>query len=252
MSDASTPPASSSATSVGDLLLRVVVFAALVVGGVVAAAEANAWWTIGLAIAGLGITAAAVALTVQHMLRDGEDAGVALPSRLATAVPVGVAAVALVLAVALPDGESSAARDSAATPAAATRTVRLFLAQAVLDDNAYAACQYLTPGAATHLADTAGPDETCRDALTRDEPTFAGIHSAGQLRGLDLRAVVRRGRAEVSFGAPTHRPVTFVLQPATAAEHQAFEAPPAGWRIASGEDAVLGLRPGSPASARGV
>jgi hypothetical protein len=252
VSDASTPPAPPSGTSIGDLLLRVVAFAALVVGGVVAAAEANAWWTIGLAIAGLGVTAAAVALTVQHMLGDGEDAGVALPSRLATAVPVGVAAVALVLAVALPDGESSAAGDTAATPAAAMRTVRLFLAQAVLDDNAYAACQYLTPGAATHLAETAGPDETCRDALMRDEPTFAGIQSSGQLRGVDLHAVVHRGTADVTTVASGRPRVTFVLQPATAAEHQAFEAPPAGWRIASGEDAVLGLRPGSPASGRGV
>jgi hypothetical protein len=224
----------------GDLFLRIVVLVALLVGGVVATAETHAWWTLVLALVGLVIAAGAVVVSVQAMLGRDADAQPSSPSRARVAALTALAAVALILAVALPDDQSAADSTSRPTAAAATQTVRDFLASAMLEDNAYAACQYLTLTAQEEVARSAGSDETCRDALTATPPSFAGVHSEGALRALDVRAtVVGHSTADVTVHRPGHRAVTFVLHRTTGADSMAFAAPSAAWRIASGAAGVL-------------
>jgi hypothetical protein len=224
----------------GDLLLRIVVLVALLVGGIVATAQTRAWWTLALAVAGLVFAAGAVALTVQAMLGRDVEAQPSAPSRARGAALVALAAVALVLAVAIPDDDSAAASTTSPTAAAATRTVRDFLASAVLEDSPYATCQYLTLSEQETVARIAGGGQTCRDALTARPPSFAGIHSEGGLRALDLRGeVVGRATADVTVDRPGGAPVSFVLRRTTPADSLAFAAPAGAWRIASGAIAVL-------------
>jgi hypothetical protein len=225
----------------GDLLLRIVVLVALLVGGIVATAQTHAWWTLALAVAGLVLAAGAVALTVQAMLGRNADAQPSAPGRARVAALVVLAAVALVLAVAIPDDDSAAASTTSPTAAAATRTVRDFLASAVLEDSPYATCQYLTLSEQERVARIAGGGQTCRDALTARPPSFAGLHSEGGLRALDLRARVvgRAAVADVTVDRSGRAPVRFVLRRTTPADSLAFAAPPGAWRIASGAIAVL-------------
>lgn len=150
-----------------------------------------------------------------------------------------VVVAAVVLAIALPIAESATASTARPTAGAAAQVVREFLASAVLDDNAYVACQDLTPGAQEQIARLAGGDQTCRDALTATQPSFAGIHSQGALDALALRAVVRGATARVTAAPHGRRPVTFVLRRTTGGEAAAYEAPPGAWRIVVGATAVL-------------
>jgi hypothetical protein len=224
----------------GELFLRIVVLIALLVGGIVATARTDAWWTLTLAVAGLVIAAGAIVISVQAMLRRDVDAEPSAPSRARVAAFAALAAVALVLAVALPDDQSAADSTTSPTPAAASQTVRDFLATAVLEDNAYAACQYLTASAQEEVARIAGGDQTCRDALTAAAPSFDGIHSEGTLHALDVRAVlVGHSTAHVTVDRPRYPPVTFVLKRATGADSLAFAAPSGAWRIASGVTGAL-------------
>ena len=224
----------------GDLLLRIVVLVALLVGGIVATAETHAWWTLALAVAGLVLAAGAVALTVQAMLGRDVYARPSAPGRVRVAALVALAGVALVLAVVIPDDDSAASSTTSPTAAAAMQTVRDFLAGAVLEDSPYTACQYLTLSEQQAVARIAGDGQTCRDALTARPPSFAGIHSEGALRALDLRAeVVGRVTADVTVDRPRHAPVTFVLHRTTPADSLAFAAPPGVWRIGSGAIGVL-------------
>ena len=224
----------------GNLVLRIVVLVALLVGGIVATAQTRAWWTLALAVAGLVLAAGAIALTVQAMLGRDVDARPSAPGRARVAALVALAAVALVLAVVIADDDSAADSTTSPTAAAATQTVRDFLAGAVLEDSPYAACQYLTLSEQAAVARIAGDGQTCRDALTARPPSFAGIHSEGALRALDLRAeVVGRVTADVTVNRPRHAPVTFVLHRTTPADSRAFAAPPGAWRIGSGAIGVL-------------
>jgi hypothetical protein len=224
----------------GDLLLRIVVLVALLVGAVVATAQSHAWWTLALAVAGLVLAAGAIALTVQAMLGRDVDARPSAPGRARVAALVALAAVALVPAVVIPKDDSAGDSTTSPTAAAATQTVRDFLAGAVLEDSPYAACQYLTLSEQDAVARIAGDGQTCRDALTARPPSFAGIHSEGALRALDLRAaVVGHATADVTVDRPRHAPVTFVLRRTTPADSLAFAAPSATWRIASGAIGVL-------------
>jgi phosphatidylglycerophosphate synthase len=196
---------SSVSVGPGNLFLRIVVLIALLVGGVVAMAETHAWWTLVLALAGLVIAAGAVAVSVQAMLRRDVDTEPSAPSSTRVTALTALAAVALILAVALPDGQSAADSTTSPTAAAASRTVRDFLASAVLEDNAYAACQYLTVTAQEQVARMAGNHQTCRDALSATQPSFAAIHSEGALRALDVRAmVVGHSTADVTVHRPGH------------------------------------------------
>jgi hypothetical protein len=227
------------------LPLRIVALAGLLFGAVVVTAKVDAWWMVTIAVAGLVIAAGGIGVSVARMLRadDSVPPGSGGRSVVAAAV-VGVAAV--VLAIALASEESSGASVARPTAASADQTIRDFLAGSVLDDNAYAACGYLTPHAQEGIARSAGDDETCRDALSATRPSFAAIQSEGTLHALRLRAVVRDGTADVTATPREGPPVTFVLRRTTGDEAAAYEAPPTAWRIARGATAVLPFLSGRP------
>jgi hypothetical protein len=109
----------------------------------------------------------------------------------------------------------------------------------VLEDDPYAACQYLTIGAQEEVGRIAGGDQTCRDALTARPPSFAGVHSEGALEALDVRAVLMgRSTADTTVRGPGRPTVTFVLKRTVPAESAAFAAPAAASRIASARPAI--------------
>jgi hypothetical protein len=146
---------------------------------------------------------------------------------------------ALVLAVALPDDRAAADSTARPTAAAAAQTVRAFLATAVLDDDAYEACQYLTPAAQAQVARAAGAGQTCRDALSAAPPSFVAIRSEGELHALAVRAVVTApALAKATIARPGQPPVALVLRRATAADEAAYAAPQCAWRIASARPAL--------------
>jgi hypothetical protein len=220
------------------LLLDIVVLVAILVGAVIAVAEANAWWTAAVAVAALVMATLGLALVVGAMLR-ADDASSVEPSRGRVVASAAVAAVAVVLAIVLPDEGSAATSTAHPTAGAAAQTVRDFLANAVLEDNAYVACQYLTSDTQQSVARLAGDGQTCRDALTATQPSFGAIHSEQALHALRLDAVVRDGTAYVTARPSGQPSVTFVLQRTTPAEASAYEAPSSAWRIADGATAVL-------------
>jgi hypothetical protein len=145
----------------------------------------------------------------------------------------------VVLAIVLPVEGSAATSTARPTGRAAAETIRQFLATAVLDDNAFIACQYLTSDAQQSVARLAGDDQTCRDALTATQPSFGNVHSEGSLHALRLDTVVRGGTAYVTARPSGRQPVTFVLSRTTPGEAAAYEAPSSAWRIADGATAVL-------------
>jgi hypothetical protein len=223
----------------GQLVMRVIALVALLVGAIAATTRTHAWWMLVITVAGLLAAAGAVAISVHAMLGQDDRTDAAEPYRGPTALLAAVAALTIVLAIALPVGDSAAVSTRTPHAAAAAATVRAFLASAVLDGNAYAACQYLAPSAQEQVTGLVGDGQTCRDALTATEPSFPGVHSVGSLHALRLRAVVRDGTAFVTAQPAGRSPVTFELRPATAAEASAFEAPSAAWRIVSGATALL-------------
>jgi hypothetical protein len=220
------------------LLLEIIVFVAILVGAVVAIGQADAWWTAALAVGGLVIATLGIALAVGAMLR-APDASPIGPGRSRVVASAVVAAVAVVLAIVLPVEGSAATSTADPTDGAAAQTVRDFLASAVLDDNAYIACQYLTPSAQEGIARVAGNAQTCRDALTATQPSFGTVHSEGALHALRLDTAVRGDTAHVTARPSGRQPVTFVLSPTTPGEAAAYEAPSSAWRIADGATAVL-------------
>jgi hypothetical protein len=181
------------------LLLRIIALTGLLVGAVVVTARVDAWWMVTIAVAALVIAAGGIGVSVARMLRasDSVPPGSGMRSVVASAV-VGVAAV--VLAIALASEESAGASAARPTAASADQTIRDFLAGSVLDDNAYAACGYLTPRAQEGIA---------------------------------------RSTADVTATPKVGPPVTFVLRRTTGDEAAAYEAPPTAWRIARGATAVL-------------
>jgi hypothetical protein len=220
------------------LLLEIIVFVAILVGAVVAIGQADAWWTAALAVAGLVIAALGIGLAVGAMLR-ARDASPMGPGRSGVVASAVVAAVAVALAIVVPVEGSAATSTARPTGGSAAETVRQFLATAVLDDNAYIACQYLTPSAQEGIARLAGNAQTCRDALTATQPSFGTVHSEGALHALRLDTVVRGDSASVVARPPGRQPVTFVLSRTTPGEAAAYEAPSSAWRIADGATAVL-------------
>jgi hypothetical protein len=220
-----------------ELAFRAMIFVAIAVAGVALATATGAWWTTALALAGVAFAVAGILLTVAQIV-DGEAHAGAARGR-ARAIVLGLAATAaLVLAVTLP--EHAAARTAPATVARAQATVRGFLVAAVLEHDAYLACQYLTPAERRRVARHAGRRTDCQQVFVAAAPTFAGVRSVTQLRALRLRAVVRGERAEVVAPRPGLTPVTFVLRRATIAQLNAFQAPQVPWRIDRGALALLG------------
>jgi hypothetical protein len=221
-------------TGPGQLVLRVMVLVAVLVAGLVATALTHASWLLPLTLAGLVAAAAAVAVSVNAMLTEDDRAAAPELYRGPVAALAGVVALALVLAVALPIEDSQAVAAKTPDAASAAATVRSFLASAVLDDNAYEACQYLSLSEQRHVAALAGYGQTCRAALLATQPSLAGVHSEGALHALHLQVSVRDGTAFVTAAT-----AVFVLRPATPSDAAAFEAPSAAWRIVGGATAVL-------------
>ena len=221
------------------MFLRMVALIGILVGAVVATAETRAWWTVALAVAGLIIAAGLIAASVRRLLGEDDevDSQERGPRRFTAFSIAAIAAV--VLAVTLPVDESAAVSTARPTAAAAADTVRSFLAAAVLDDDAYAACQYLTTAEQQRVAQLAGDGQTCRDALSATQPSFGGIQSEGALHALSLHVLIDDGTADVTATPHGQAAAHFVLQRTTAAEAATFEAPSAAWRIADGATAVL-------------
>jgi hypothetical protein len=222
-----------------NMLLRIIALVAILVGAVVATAQTRAWWTVALAVAGLLIATYLTAASMRRLLAVDDDADPQEPGRRRFAALSIAAIAAVVLAVTLPVDESAAVSTARPTAAAAADTVRSFLATAVLDDNAYAACQYLTAAEQQRVAELAGGDQTCRDALSATQPSLDAIRSEGALHALALHAAIRDGAADVTASPPGRATVRFVLVRTTSAQAATFEAPPAAWRIADGATAVL-------------
>jgi hypothetical protein len=223
----------------GQLTFRVIALCAILVGAIVATALSHDVWVLALAVAGLLAAALAVGLSVNAMLGNDDRTDAEDPYRGPVALLGAIATLTVVLAIALPVETSSAVSTRASDAQSAAATVRAFLATAVLDDNTYLSCQYLAPSAQQAVANLAGGDQTCRDALTATQPSFDGVHSEGSLHALHLRAMVRDGTAFVTVERTGRSPATFELRPATAAELAAYEAPQAAWRIVSGATIVL-------------
>jgi hypothetical protein len=215
---------------------RAMLFVAIAVAGIAVAAATDAWWTTALAFAGVAFAIAGIMVSVARLADAEAQPGPARGRGRAIALAV-VATAMLVLAVTVP--EHVAARTPPASVAQAQDTVRGFLTTAVLADDAYLACQYLTPAEQQRVAQLAGRGATCQDAFVSSKPTFAGVQSEGQLKALPLRTAVHGDRADVVAQPPGGQPVTFGLRRATPAELDAFDAPQVPWRIDAGAEAVL-------------
>jgi hypothetical protein len=216
-----------------ELLLRLALFSALAGAGISSAAAADTWRTVAPALASVAFAAVGIVYSLATLFDAHRPAAASGRSRV---LLLGAAAIAmLVLAFALPK-YTAAARP---TPARrAVETVDAFLIAAVIDDDAYVACQYLTPGAQAAVARLARRP-SCREALLATQPSFAGVGSVADLHRIGMRATVHGGRAVVTATPPGRPPARFGLVSATAAELNAFGAPQAPWRIATGATAVL-------------
>jgi len=243
----------------GGLFGRIIVLATVIVACLVARAVAHAPALLVVAVAALVAATAAIAQVAAVLLRDddgGEAASQQTAPRAASvargrrtgAAVAGVAVAAVALAIVLPHGDARATATTPATAATADRAVRDFLGDAVLQNDSYDACQYLTQAAQARITQLAGDGQSCRDALAATRPAFAGIASEQELRELRLHTTLRGGTAIVRATPPAGAPATFVLRPATAAETAAFRAPACAWRIATGVTAVLGGTGGGVAS----
>src|SRR6476661_6726748 len=207
----------------GGLLGRIIVLAAVIVACLVARAAAHAPALLVVAVAGLVAATAGIAQVAAVLLRDAGEGDEAAPERAAPraatlargrrtgAATAGVALAAVALAIVLPHGDAAATATTPATAATADRTVRDFLGDAVLQNDSYDACQYLTQAAQARIARLAGEGESCRDALAATRPAFAGIASEQGLRELPLHTTLRDGAAIVRATPAAGRPATFVL-----------------------------------------
>ena len=239
----------------GGLFARIVVLAAAIVACLVVRAAAHAPAMLVVAVAALIAATAGIARVAAALLRDADGSGEAAPEDTAAraasvargrrtgAAVAAVAVAAVALAIVLPHGDARATATTPATAATADRAVRDFVGDAVLQNDSYDACQYLTQAAQAQITRLAGEGQSCRDALAATRPAFAGLASEQGLRELPLHTTLRDGAAIVRATPATGRPATFVLRRATAAETAAFRAPACAWRIATGATAVLGTAP---------
>jgi hypothetical protein len=223
----------------GEFLAGTVALLALALAGVVVLVLADRTWALVLAVVAAGAGSVGAAISVGALLADQDGSGG--PAPLARAVTglgtFGVAALVASVVVAIGHAKPPTPAPTA-DAAAAAQSVRDFLTAAVVDDDAFTACGYLTPAEGRRVARLAGDGQTCRAALTANPPALGHVATASGLRALDVRSAVSGGRARVTVtGAGA--PLAFTLRPATPAERDAFEAPLAAWRIASGATALL-------------
>jgi hypothetical protein len=227
-------------TGTPELLLRAVLFVVIVVAAVIVAIRADAWWTTALAVAGVAAGACGVVLVAFALLADEDDAEPEEgPSRTGSIALGILAVVLLVLALVVPEHESvKTDANTAATARSADETLRQFLLTALVEDDAYPSCQYLTTGQQATLARLAGAT-SCRLALTGTSPSLDGVQNEGDVDRLKIRVTVVGDRATAVVSGRGRPPVTFTLARATPAEAEAFEAPSTPWRIASGAEALV-------------
>jgi hypothetical protein len=167
-----------------------------------------------------------------------------VPHRRLRPVVAGCAILAtVVIATAILMGahERDATSASQADAHSATVTVRRFLDSAVVDDDTYLACQYLTPAAQARLAGLQGAAATCSDVLASSPPTLFNLSSAGAVARLSLRTTVHGPTAEVVATHSGQAPVTFVLHLTSADERYVYGSPPTAWRIVTGADQLLAV-----------
>jgi hypothetical protein len=243
----------------GGLFGRIIAAATVIVGCLVVRAATHAPAMLVVAVVALVAATAGIAEVAVVLLRDADGntetetappgAAAVLRGRGTVAAVAAVAAAAVALAIVLPRGDADATATTPATAATAGRAVRDFLGDAVLDNDSYDACQYLTASAQAQITSLAGAGQSCRDALAATRPAFAGIASERGLRELPLHTTLRGGAAIVRATPASGRTATFVLRTATAAETDTFRPPPCAWRIATGATAVLGGN-GAAAAAR--
>jgi hypothetical protein len=220
-----------------NILVTAAALAAIVVGALVVLAVTDAATGLLLAIAALAVATTGIGIAIRSMLADQEGGPAVRPARRAPLVAAVVATATLAAAIVLPHEDAVAGDTSATDATGATQTLRNFLTAAALDDNAYAACQYLTAAEAARVAALAGQGQTCRAALIATPPSLPGVASPRSLRGLRLRTTVHGDRATIDAAG-----LRFVLVRATAAERNGFAAPHAAWRVAAGATALL-VRP---------
>jgi hypothetical protein len=227
-------------TGTPEWLLRAALFVVIVVTAVIVAIRADAWWTTALAVAGVAAGACGVVLVAFALLADEDDAEPEEgPSRTGSIVLGILAVVLLVAALVVPEHESAKTdANTAATARSADETLRQFLLTALVEDNAYPSCQYLTTGQQATLAREAGAT-SCRPALTGTSPSLDGVRNEGDVDRLKIRVTVVGDRATAVVSGRDRPPVTFTLVRATPAEVEAFEAPSTPWRIASGAEALV-------------
>lgn len=223
-----------------ELLLRAVLFMVIVIAAVIVVIRADAWWTSLLAAGGVAVAACGIVLVALALLADEDDAEPETgPSRAGSVVLGTVAVVLLVLALVVPEHESKeSTAGTAATAGSADETVRQFLLLAIVEDDAYPSCQYLTTAQQATLARLAGAT-SCRLALTGTSPSLDNVQDEADVDRLKIRATVDGDRATAIVSGGDGAPVTFTLTRATPAEVEAFEAPSTPWRIASGAEALV-------------
>jgi hypothetical protein len=221
-------------------LLRAALFMVIVITAVIVVILADAWWTTLLAAAGVAVGACGVVWVVFALLADEDDAEPETgPSRAVSVALGAVAIVLLVLAIVVPEHEAKeSTAGTAATAGSAEETVRQFLLLAIVEDDAYPSCQYLTTAQQATLARLADAT-SCRLALTGTSPSFDGVQDEADVDRLKIRSTVDGNRATTVVSGRGHAPVTFTLTRATPAEVEAFEAPSTPWRIASGAEALV-------------
>jgi hypothetical protein len=157
--------------------------------------------------------------------------------------PIMACAAVAVLAVGggatLATHEAAASTPQGLTARSAAMTVRQFAEQAVVQNDSYTACQYLTPAEQARVAALGGGDADCR--LTLDEqPALLGVDSNGGLQRLMLHSTVHGRVATVTATKPGQPSITFTLTPTTPNDVFAFEAPAVSWRISGGVTQMLG------------
>jgi hypothetical protein len=223
-----------------ELLLRAVLLIWIVVVAVVVAIRADAWWTIALAVAGVAAAAGGVVLAALALLADEDDAEPEPgPSRAVSIALGAVAVVLLVLALVVPEHEArESSAGTRATARSAGETVRQFLLLAIVEDDAYPSCRYLTTGEQAAIARLVGAP-SCRMALTSSTPSLDGVQDEAAVDRLRIGVTLEGGRAQAIVSGRGRSPVSFTLVRATPEEAEAFEAPATPWRIASGAEALV-------------
>lgn len=214
------------------LLLTATTSTLAIVGTVVWMARTNSAWVVA---GGVALDAALLALLLaQQGSLLAEEPHPAWHPTASWVVPA-VAAVALLMPFAVPDATQALVQPGA-TPQG---TVRGFLGD-VQNADGVDACRYLTPHARGLIAGPSPRTPTCELFFAAPGVRFGSRLVSSQARldrlGYAAKAEGRDRLVTVSDGP---RSMRFLLQPATAAERNAFMAPATPWRIDSSVEPLV-------------